>query len=143
MLIINVKGLVDLSLFAVYIDKDIIKNAVCEIIASELDIIIKKIRHDPKIPQEYKDALFLSVSPGTGYVFIGVFLPTEMKWVRFGVLQYKEYTCTVRQYYGGALTPAYSGLDYIKQIWEEEKASILKNIKDRTAEYIRTSVGRM
>jgi len=139
MLIITVSGLVNLAFLSVRIDKDVLRSEVSEIIAEELDILIKRIRQDPKIPQDYKDALFLSVSPGTGYVFFGVFLPSKMKWLRFGLLKYKEYTCPIRKYYGGEISPEYEGLDYIKKYWEEEKANILKNIKDRVAEYIRNS----
>ncbi|MEM2262555.1 MAG: hypothetical protein QXK24_08905 [Ignisphaera sp.] len=130
MIIITVTGIEQLIPLIHKLSLEHFLPYILDVIEWELWRLAIMIQQNPDIPPEYKLSLFLWRNDETGQVGLGVYMPEEMEWLRFGrVLKYKEYVCPVRKYFGGALTLAWTGPDYIKELWLQEKDKILNNIK--------------
>lgn len=130
MIEIEVTGLGKLGAIKHFLNIDEFQNMVTNIVYYEVWLLAEKIRNDPEIPQDYKDAMFISPNKETGKVTLAVFIPSKMKWARWGrVVEWEGYKCPIRKYYGGELTPEYSGPDYIKQKFATEKPKMISNIK--------------
>lgn len=52
-------------------------------------------------------------------------------------LPFYSKNCPIHKYFGGELTPEYTGPDYIKQKFEEDKPRIINNIRSKIMEYLR------
>lgn len=138
MIIINIEGFEDLIKFQSIFDIETFKTRLLDLIEGEFTRLYWIIQNDPNIPEDYKMAVFIYRNDESGYVGIGVFIKGKMKWLRFGkVLKYERYKCPVRKYFGGELVPAYTGPDYLKQLWEKEKDKIISNIRNWIINYFK------
>lgn len=142
MIRIEVSGLERYFKILHWLDPETIRIDVSiRIIEDEVDKIIQMIRQDPNIPKEYKDALITWSSESTGEVFLAVYWPEKYKMKKFGrYIVWRKYRCPIRKYWGGELTPAYTGPDYLMELWNRIKGQVIKNIKERILNYIRTGL---
>jgi len=116
-------------------------NVSIPIIEKELDRFIQIIRQDPNIPREYKDALISWSNKAIGEVYLAIYIPDKLKYKKFGhYMVWRNYRCPIRKYWGGELSPAYTGPNYLMQLWNQHKTNIIKNIKDKIIEYIRSTI---
>ena len=128
-IVMETKGLEQLVSLMRRIDPAYLREQACEIIYLELVKFAELIRADPNIPKELKDALFIYVNVSSGRVGIGLFIEGKARWLRFGVIQYEQYKCPVRKYWGGKLAPGYTLQNYLLEKWNQHKGTILDNIK--------------
>jgi len=138
MITVNIDGMADFSNLLLYFDRSVFNNFVNATILDELTTIMYRIKQDEGIPKEYKDSLVLWSSVEEGKVYLTAYVPSKMKWKKFGRHMVSErYRCPIHKYFGGELTPEYTGPDYIKQKFEEDKPRIINNIKSKILSYLR------
>ena len=138
MIEVNVKGLEQLIKVVNWLDPEILKRSMLEIIIDELTTFMYKIEHDENIPEEYRKSLVLFTMEQEGKVMMMAYAPGKTKWKRKGrYMVWKRYRCPIRKYFGGELTPAYSGPEYLKMKWEEQKDQIVKKITSRIVSEIK------
>lgn len=136
---VEVSGLEKLAQLINRVDPIVLREKICDMVYRELSSFAESIRADPNIPQEVKDALFLYVNYESGNVGLGIFWESEdIKWLRWGVIQYKQYKCPVRKYWGGTLKKAYTGPTYVRELWNRNKASIISRVRSSIIELIRS-----
>ena len=137
MIVITVEGIEKLLPILQKLRPENIRSFILDCVERELDRLYNIIQNEPDIPPDYQYAVFTWRNDDAGTAGIGVFIMGEMQYARFGrVVIYKEYRCPVRKYYGGAITPAWTGPDYLKMIWEREKDTVINNIKSSILSYL-------
>ena len=136
-IVMETKGIEQLVSLMGRVDPAYVREKTCELIYLELVRFAEMIRADPNIPKEVKDALFIYMNVSSGRVGIGLFIEGKARWLRFGVIQYEQYKCPVRKYWGGKLAPSYTLENYLLEKWNQHKAQILDNIKRGIVSIIR------
>jgi len=141
MISVSVSGLEGLRTLIFYLDKSVFTNFCIEAIQDELTELMYEVDRDPEIPREYKDSLILFSNVQEGQVYLIAYSPGRTKWRRFGRhMVYEKYRCPIHKYFGGELTPEYTGLDYLSLKFKERKNDIITNIKNKILEYVRSAV---
>jgi hypothetical protein len=138
---VSITGYEKLGIISLNFNPAMFKAVVTGIVSQELMLIAESIQQDPNIPVEYKKAIFVSVNESTGKVSLGVFVPGEMKWKRWGkVMEWQNYICPIRKYYGGELAPEYNGPSYVKEKFKQMAPQVKSNIRNRVISYIKSGV---
>ena len=139
MISISIEGIEDLLNLIQSLESRTITDNILDIIEDELWIFAQIIHSDNTIPDEYRNALGTKVIRELDTVVL-MAVPSEerLKYIKFGTrLEWAAYKCPKRKYYGGELSPEYSGPSYLKEKWNSYKNTFINNIKSRIIEMIR------
>lgn len=138
MISIEVTGLENLIVLTKRISSEDIKELLFGIIDDEFYTFSRILRMDPLIPLEYSRSLSSAIVRELDTIALLAWGSKRWDYRKFGSrLEWGIYMCPKRKYFGGELSPEYSGPDYLKERWEKYRSTFITNVKDRIITVIR------